>query len=183
MELFFSFFFFLSVYISRKKKPFFLKDLLSHCLNEEIFLFLADSCTKFTRSGVFFLKYLFLVSFKKSWAWNICQFFRTHGRIFILLIVGCEMCGKIPAMGLSQLKPFSLTSEGLTCKLYSSPVSFQGYFIREASQPYLLIFYIKTELMSCASPDELAELLQLQGDLTPANINAKAWLQSCQTHI
>lgn len=92
-----------------------------------------------------------------------------------------EMCGKIPAVGLSQLKPFPLTNEGLTCKLYSPP----KFPSRVTSSGKLLspIFYIKIELMSCASPDELAEVLQLQGDLTPANINAKAWLQSCQTHI
>lgn len=91
------------------------------------------------------------------------------------------MCGKIPARELSQLKPFPLTSEGLTYKLYSPP----KFPSRVTSSGKLLspIFYIKIELMSCASPDELAKLLQLQEDLTPANINAKAWLLSCQTHI
>jgi len=94
------------------------------------------------------------------------------------------MCDKIPAMDVSPLKLFPLTDGGLTCKSYVliNKVSFQGYF-RQGIFVLSPIFHTKMVLMSCASPDELAELSQLQGDLTPANTSAKAWLPSCQDHI
>lgn len=56
-------------------------------------------------------------------------------------------------------------------------LSHQGVFVLGP------VFYIQRVLMSCASPREVAELAQLQGDLTPANASAEAWLLSCQDPI